>query len=189
MCVLRNSLGQSHDLIKSVVKEGDHVIDATAGNGHDTAFLAELTGDAGKVYAFDIQQSALEKTRKRLEQLKLLHRVELINDGHQNIDRYVKAGVKAVMFNLGYLPGGDHSIGTKAPSTIEAVNKAMNLIPKGGVVAIVVYYGGDSGFEEKDLVMEFIKGIDCRKFAVMKTEFVNQINCPPILICIEKIGE
>lgn len=186
MEVLKNSLGQSQDIIRSIVKEGDIVIDATAGNGHDTALLAQLVGDEGKVYSFDIQDKALNSTRERLEKLGLEGRVSLIKDGHQNMDLYVKDRVKAVMFNLGYLPGGDHNIGTKGETTIQAVNKAMELLVLNGVVSIVVYYGGDSGFEEKEFVMEYIRGIDCRKYKVMKTEFVNQINCPPIFICIEK---
>ena len=111
----------------------------------------------------------------------------LINDGHQNMDKYVKDKVKAVMFNLGYLPGGDHRIGTKGETTAEAVTKAMELLEVNGIISIVIYYGGDSGFEEKEYLDEFIKGIDSKRFTVMKTEFVNQINCPPILVCIEKL--
>ena len=187
MCIIKNSLGQSHDLLYHLVEEGDHVVDATAGNGNDTAFLAKLVGSGGKVYSFDIQEKALEKTEKRLRELGLLDRVSLIKDGHQNLDVYVKEKVKAVMFNLGYLPGGDHSIGTRGDTTLTAIQKSMELLEVHGIITIVVYYGGESGFEEKDRVMEFIKEIDCRKYTVMRTEFVNQVNCPPILICIEKL--
>lgn len=188
MEIIKNSLAQSHDLIRRAVAEGSTAIDATAGNGNDTAFLAELVGESGKVYSFDVQEQALEKTRDRLSGKGLLDRVELIHDGHQNMDLYIREKVKAVMFNLGYLPGGDHRIGTRGDTTIAAVIKAMELIGVNGIISIVVYYGGDSGFEEKTQVMDFIAGIDCRKYTVMKTEFVNQANCPPILICIEKIG-
>ena len=41
------------------------------------------------------------------------------------MDRYVPDGVKAVMFNLGYLPRGDHSIGTKPSSTIRALEESF----------------------------------------------------------------
>lgn len=186
-CIIKNSLGQSHELVKKVVSEGDAVIDATAGNGHDTVFLTELVGSGGRVYSFDIQPQAIQKTRERLERLNLSDRAELINDGHQNMDRYVREKVKVVMFNLGYLPGGDHNIGTKGDTTITAIQKAMELIDVHGLVSIVVYYGGDSGFDEKNQVMEYITSIDCKQFTVMKTEFVNQVNCPPVFICIEKL--
>ena len=185
--ISKNSLGQSHDLIFKVVGKGDHVIDATAGNGNDTIFLAKQVGALGKVFSFDIQEAALHRTRERLLESNLLDRVRLINDGHQNMDLYVKENIRAVMFNLGYLPGGDHSIGTTAHTTIEAIKKSMELIAVHGVIALVIYYGGDSGFDEKENVLNFIRTIDCKKFTVMQTEFVNQINCPPIFVSIEKI--
>ncbi len=186
MGVIKNSLSQSHDMVRRFVEEGDTVVDATAGNGNDTVFLAGLIGDTGKVYSFDIQEKALLETEKKLKARNLSGRAELIHDGHQNAGKYINEKLKAVMFNLGYLPGGDHSIGTKWESTIEAVKTFMGLLKVGGVISIVVYYGGDSGFEEKDHVMEFFKTIDCKQYTVMRVDFINQINCPPILICIEK---
>lgn len=187
MCILKNSLTQSHQIITSIVGEGDTAVDATAGNGNDTVFLAGLVGAGGRVYSFDIQEKALAKTKERLNSENLLDRVRLIHDGHENMDNYIEKPVKAVMFNLGYLPGGNHHIGTRGSTTIKAVESAMELISVHGIVSIVVYYGGDSGFDEKNEVMEFIQTIDCKKFTVMRTDFVNQINCPPIFICIEKL--
>ncbi|MCX7923288.1 MAG: methyltransferase domain-containing protein [Clostridia bacterium] len=188
MSIIKNSLGQSHDIVRQVVAKGDCVIDATAGNGNDTVFLAELVGESGKVYSFDIQDRAIENTKKKLADKNLIDRVVLVKDGHQNMDIHVKEKVRAVMFNLGYLPGGDHNIGTKGSTTIKAITKAMELIGTNGIISIVVYYGGDSGFGEKEEVMEFIEKIECRQFTVMKTEFINQVNCPPILVCIEKLS-
>lgn len=184
--LLNNSLTISHELVSKVVREGDIVVDATMGNGNDTVFLAELVGESGKVYSFDIQQCALEATAKRVDAANVAGRVTLVHDGHQNLDKYVPEGIKAVMFNLGYLPKGDHSIGTRAETTIEAIQKSLRLLCIEGIVMIVIYYGGDSGFEEKDAVMDFLKTIDCRKYSVLVHDFVNQINCPPIAVCIEK---
>ncbi|SHJ05342.1 tRNA (mnm(5)s(2)U34)-methyltransferase [Lutispora thermophila] len=185
---LKNALDISHKTVKQIVVQGDIVVDATAGNGNDTAFLADLVGDEGKVYAFDIQDKAIENTRKRLTVKNLDKRVILIKDSHENMDKYVPYGVKAVMFNLGYLPGGDHSIGTKPSSTIRAIEKSLALLNPGGIIMMAVYYGGDSGFEEKEAVMEYVKSIDYKKAIVLVHDFVNQINCPPIAICIEKVG-
>ncbi|GAE89054.1 class I SAM-dependent methyltransferase [Acetivibrio straminisolvens] len=188
MQTIKNSLGQSHDYIKLFVKEGDTVVDATCGNGNDTVFLASLVGEKGRVFGFDIQDKAIANTTKKLEDLKLIDRVTLIKDGHQNMDKYVDAPVKAVMFNLGYLPSGDHSIGTRPETTIKALSKSMELLITGGIITVVIYYGGDSGFEEKEKVLEFLKSIDQKKFMVQRTDFINQANCPPILVCIEKIS-
>lgn len=186
-CVIKNSLHQSHEIISRVVKSGDTVVDATSGNGGDTVFLARLVGPEGHVWSFDIQQQALCKTLEKLKASGLDGNVTQICDSHANMDVYVNKPVKAVMFNLGYLPGGDHNIGTRGYSTITAIKKAMELIEINGLVTVVVYYGGDSGFEEKEEVLDFIRTIDCKRFTVSQTEFVNQINCPPILICIEKL--
>ncbi|OGO78016.1 MAG: SAM-dependent methyltransferase [Clostridiales bacterium GWB2_37_7] len=185
--LLKNSLHISHELVSKVVQQGDVVIDATMGNGNDTLFLAKLVGDCGKVFAFDVQQLALDNTKKKLIEAEVFDRTELIQDGHQNIDKYIQGGIKAVMFNLGYLPKGDHSIGTRAETTIEAVEKCLELLCKEGIVMIVIYYGGDSGFEEKNAVMEYFKTLDCKKYAVLVHDFVNQVNCPPIAVCIEKM--
>ena len=86
MCYIKNALVISHRYVNDIVKPGDTVIDATAGNGNDTAFLAELVGNDGHVYAFDVQQQALSNTRLRLENAGLSGRVTLIHDGHQNMD-------------------------------------------------------------------------------------------------------
>lgn len=187
MSTLKNSLIQSHEIISKIVLNGDTVVDCTAGNGNDTVFLANLVGERGKVYSFDIQKTAMEKTRQKLDAKGLSDRVSLINDGHQNLNHYICTPIKAAMFNLGYLPGGDHSIGTKGNTTIAAIEAALDLLIVHGIISIVVYYGGDSGFDEKNEVMEYIKSIDCKKYTVMRSEFVNQINCPPILVGIEKI--
>ena len=102
-----------HHFIKDHVNEGDICIDATAGNGSDTQLLCELTGPSGKVYAFDIQEQALANTKTRLESSGLY--ANLILDGHQNMEQHVKeAGqVSCVVFNFGYLPGGDHALATR----------------------------------------------------------------------------
>lgn len=56
--ILKKILPYSKELLKMAAGEGDIVVDATMGNGHDTQFLAELVGENGHVYAFDIQESA-----------------------------------------------------------------------------------------------------------------------------------
>lgn len=186
MPYLKKSLNQAHELVKMAVREGDSVIDATMGNGFDTLFLAGLVGPKGKVYAFDIQAVALERTRERLEKAGCLESCELILDGHQNMDRYVENPVKLVIYNLGYLPKGDHAIGTRFETTREAILKSLDLLSDDGLVLIVIYYGGDSGYEERDQLLQFLQSLDGKSYSVMKTDFINQLNCPPILIAIEK---
>lgn len=184
---LQQALAQSHEYAKKVVKEGDTVIDATCGNGHDTLFLAGLVGNSGKVYAFDIQKEALCQTRKRLLEGGMIERCVLIPDGHENMHRYVNVPVKLVMFNLGYRPGGDHTICTKGETTFKAIQAALNLLAVNGLIILVIYHGGDSGFDERDYLLKMLPGLDPAKTAVMMTKFINLPNNPPILVCIEKL--
>ncbi len=187
MTLPENVLEITHHFIEKAVREGDVVVDATMGNGHDTLFLSKIVKDSGKVYAFDIQEQALNSTKKLLEKEGATGNTTLILSGHENMKEYVSEEVSAVMFNLGYLPGGDHSIGTVADTTIKAIGSAMELIKKNGVVTIGVYYGGDSGFDEKNKVMEFISQIDFKKFTVLTIDYKNRPNCPPIAVIIEKL--
>ena len=57
---MKRPLEMAHDFLAEVVTKEDIVVDATMGNGHDTLFLAKL---AKKVYAFDIQEQALERPK------------------------------------------------------------------------------------------------------------------------------
>ncbi|MBQ4311445.1 MAG: class I SAM-dependent methyltransferase [Oscillospiraceae bacterium] len=171
--------------VSEQVKQGDICIDATAGRGNDTLTLCSLVGDSGHVTAFDIQQSAIDSTRTLLEENGLLHRAELILQSHADMDSYFEEGtVSCIMFNFGWLPGGEHSIHTSANTSIEALKKALKLIKKGGMITLIIYYGRDTGFEEKDAILQFLPGIDSEKYTVLEMPFVNRPNCPPIPVII-----
>lgn len=184
--LLNNSLYISHKYLELVVKTGDKVIDATCGNGNDTLFLSNLVGENGKVIGFDIQDAAIENTKARLLEFGSFNNATIIKSGHENMKDYVDFPVKAVVFNFGYLPKGDHKIATRPETSIAAIEAAMDLIVPGGIVMMVLYYGGDSGFSERDALLDYFKTIDHKKFAVLSHTFINQPNCPPIAVCIEK---
>lgn len=142
-------LSMAHKWIEERAGRGDTVIDATAGGGVDTLKLAELVGSSGLVYAFDIQQSALDRTRTRLEAAGSLKQVRLILQDHSTMAITVGDGcagkVAAVMFNLGYLPGGDPSVITQPASTITALQAALSLLRPGGIISCVLYPGHAGG--------------------------------------------
>lgn len=186
--VIRNALGLSHQYISQVMQPSDRAVDATAGNGGDTLFLAELCGPDGHVDAFDIQPAALERTREKLAAADLSQRCSLHLASHDRLSEFVAPGVRAIMFNLGYLPGGDHSIGTQAESTMSALDQAQNLLLPGGIITVGIYYGGDSGFAERDAVLDYVSRIDVHRFAVQKIEMINSASCAPIFICIERLN-
>ena len=47
-------------------------------------------------------------------------------------------------------------------------------------MSLCIYYGGDSGFEEKDALTAYLRTIDSKAFTVLLTEFWNRPNNPPI---------
>ena len=119
-----------HRFVKEYIAEGDCCVDATAGNGGDTEFLCRCVGRTGKVYAFDIQKTAIEHTRMRLKEAGYIERAVLFQAGHEQMASYVEEEVSAVLFNFGYLPGGDHQIATRAKTSVEGVKQGMKLLKK-----------------------------------------------------------
>ncbi|MGX7245362.1 class I SAM-dependent methyltransferase [Enterococcus quebecensis] len=186
--MLQTALRFSHTLLKEVTQEGNIVVDATMGNGNDTAFLAELVGSTGYVYAFDVQEQALINTEKKLTELGLRDQVGLFKQGHETIDVTVpkETSLTAAIFNLGYLPKSDKEIITKPDTTKKALDALLpRLSPKGRIV-IVVYYGHIGGEAELTLVQEFCQQLPQEDYSVLTYQFINQKNNPPILFCIEK---
>lgn len=176
-----------HHFIREHVREGDICIDATAGNGNDTLLLCSLTGPSGKVYAFDIQPQALEHTRKRLETAHFT--AELIPDSHEHMEQYVREPetVSCIVFNFGYLPGGDHGLATQAHTSILALKASLKLLKKGGMLSLCIYSGGDTGFEEKNCILKYLKDLDPKKYLVIVSQYYNRPNHPPIPVLVIKL--
>lgn len=174
--------------LDKIINKDDVVVDATMGNGYDTIYLGKLVGENGKVYAFDVQEEALKSTRKKVEKENMNNIIELIFDGHENLDQYVKENVACVVFNLGYLPRAKHQIITKPYTTLEAIKKSLSLLKPNGVISIAIYTGHEGGMEEKNYISEYLNRLDQNEFNVLHMEFTNQINNPPELILIEKKG-
>lgn len=180
-----NALHIVHEVVKRSTPVGGTCIDATAGRGYDTAFLCDVVGEGGKVIAFDIQQSAIDSTKALLDSQG--KRATLILDSHANLDKYVeKDSVDTIVFNLGYLPHGDHSIYTHFSSTKEAILKGLDALKSGGVMCVSIYYGGDSGYEEKDALIPWLKTLDDTHYQVLVTYFHNWKKDPPIPVFIIK---
>lgn len=182
-----SALDLARKFISENVSEGDICIDATAGRGNDTLLLCSLVGDGGMVYAFDIQQDAITSTEQLLEQNGCLSRASLILDSHANMDKYVASeSVSCIVFNFGWLPGGDHSIFTRASSSIDAIEKGLSLLRPDGVMCLCIYYGRENGFDERDALLEYLEHIDSREYTVVISRFANRGGCPPIPVFIYK---
>lgn len=171
----------ARDFIHDAISEGGIAIDATVGRGFDTEYLCELVGDSGTVIGFDIQQEALNSAKERLQEAGLEKRATLILDSHEHMMQYAKEGaVDAIMFNFGYLPNGDHAISTNPETSIKAIEIGLSLLRQGGKMSLCIYHGKDTGFEERDAILQYLKQISYKKYTVIVTELYNRPNNPPI---------
>lgn len=155
-------LETAHGIVRAGLHAGDFAVDATLGNGHDTLFLADCVGEHGHVYGFDIQRQALSSTLMRLQQHGLEKRVTLLETSHAEMPACIPerfhGRIKAVMFNLGYLPGGDKSLITLSRSTLAAINAACRL-PAEVVITVLAYPGHNGGEQEVRELSEYCRNL------------------------------
>ena len=180
-----NTLSMVHRFLEQSVQPGSFCIDATAGKGRDTALLCRLAGETGRVLAFDIQQAAVDQTKALLAAEGLT--AEVVLDSHANMEHYAEAGTAdCVVFNFGRLPGGDPAVFTRADSSVAALDAALRMLKPGGAVAIALYYGGANGYTERDAVLSWLETLDDRRFSVLRCDWANRRNDPPMPIFIWK---
>ena len=160
---------QAHDIIRRTIRAGDTAIDATAGNGHDTTFLARLVGPTGAVFALDVQSAALDRTRERLDAAGLTN-VTLLHHDHAEMNAIIPerhhGQIAAVMFNLGYLPGGDAIVTTRGDRTVTAITAALKLLRPQGVLTVIAYVGHAGGLDEAAAVERLLRELKPSDFTV-----------------------
>ena len=176
----------AHDYLSAQLQPGDWALDATAGNGHDTAYMANLVGATGHIIAIDIQSDAITATRERLEKANCLAQAELhVADHaqalHSLCSQYAQT-ISAITFNLGYLPGSDKSIQTIPESTLAALRSASELLKPNGLLLVTAYRGHDGGLSEADSVAKWMQQVDSRGWTIESHEpVVTGDRIPPIL--------
>ena len=190
---LPSAVRWSHLLIQGRLKAGDIAIDATAGNGHDTLFLAQSVMPGGVVFAFDVQAAALAATKERLTNAGIpAEACSLLNCGHETIAETMpadsKGKIQVIMFNLGYLPGSDKKVITETGKTMRGIRSALEWLAPGGLMTVVVYPGHEGGAEEAREVASFGTGLSPREVEVQHIRPVNRTASPPELWAFWKRG-
>lgn len=178
----------AHSKIEQSSSKNGFYIDGTAGNGHDTQFLAQLAYPKGKVWTFDIQETAIINTLKRLKSTDLADVVTACKSCHSligsHIPRKFQGMIDGAMLNLGYLPGGDHDIKTTPETTIRAISAIYKLLRKHARCTVLCYRGHTGGQEEAELVHKLCSVKDWR----IETDLSDN-NKPesPILFTVRKL--
>ena len=184
---LKSARHWAEELQREAIGPGMTVLDATMGNGGDTQRLCELVGETGRVFAFDVQPQALEKTRARLEAAGLAQRARLILAGHERVREFVEGPLDAAVFNLGWLPGGDKSVTTRSETTLAALEGCLELLRPHGLLTLCAYPGHAEGEEELRRVLDWARALDPKRFAAMQRAYLNQPSAPPVLLAIQRL--
>ena len=166
--------------------EGEVAVDFTMGNGNDTLYLSRAVGPLGRVYAFDIQQEALDSTAELLASSGAPDNYQLICASHHLVKDYVKEPIKAGMFNLGYLPrSGRKAVTTMRVTTLPAVQAALELLAPDGVLIVAIYPGHEEGALEGEMLREYFSTLS--RFRICASEF-RILNSPtsPYFFLLEK---
>ena len=181
---------QAQQIIATRVSNGDAVIDATLGNGHDALFLAQCVGADGVVFGFDVQTQAIANTQQLLSQLEDQASTQCLLASHADMLQWIPdtfhGRIKAIMFNLGYLPGGDKSCITQVDSTIPGLNAALYLLAPGGVLTVMVYPGHSGGDVESEAVRQWLNQLDPNRYSVECMLSQSEKNTAPRLFVIDK---
>ena len=181
----------AHSLVSLWLRPGDLAIDATAGNGHDTALMARLVGPTGSVLALDIQPEGLENTRlKLLEEGSFGDHIKLVLADHARLEQLATADwmnrVRVIMFNLGYRPNSERPVSTGLVTTLSAMGQSLGLLEEGGLMTVVAYRAHDGGESETQAILEWAMSLDDRLWHVARYDLPNIRSRPPILLAINK---
>jgi len=176
----------AREMIEGAMFDGARAVDATMGNGHDTQWLCELAGENGCVYAFDVQQEAVNRTAERLAAAGLEQRARLFCQGHEHMSELVPEPVDAIVFNLGWLPGAEHGVTTRTDTTLQAVNAALQVLRENGLMTICIYPGHEEGTRELHALLEWASKLDDKRYDALLKTYVNQPNDPPQMLAIRK---
>ena len=181
---------QAHAYIRQGLYAGDIAIDATVGNGADLEFLCRAVAPGGRVYGFDIQAAALEKVRQQLAGQGLIKVARLFLAGHEEMADHIADSdhgqATAIMFNLGYLPGGDHMITTTAETTLAALADSIRLLAPGGRLSVLCYRGHPGGKEETRQVRAWSTELPQAFYTVNTTMSASPGPDTPLLVTVNK---
>ena len=184
--LLRGPVPLVHQLLRQHLVAGNRAIDATCGNGKDTLCLARLVGETGMVWGFDIQETAIDRTAQLLTEQGVYDRVHLVCSSHEAMAQQVESPIDAIVFNLGWLPGGNPDITTTTLTTLAALDEAKKLLAPGGILLLTCYPGHPAGRAETEQVRQYCSNIPGDSFFVWEFRQLNVSPDAPFTILIQR---
>ena len=172
-------------IMEQFINKESLCVDMTLGNGNDLVRMAKLSTQ-GELYGFDIQEEAIRRSKEKFSEGSHIH---LILDSHENFSNYVKSPIDFAIYNLGYLPGGDKDIYTMVDSTLGSLKQLLTQLKVGGNVVITAYPGHAMGKRESLKIKELLSTLSQKSYEVLFFDLLNQINNPPEVYWIRKMGQ
>ena len=128
---------------------------------------------------------SLEAIKRMIPQrspMLMLDRAELILAGHERMAEFVKEPARAIVFNLGWLPGGDKSITTLRETTLPAIRDAISLMDRDAILNIAVYPGHAEGDAEGQMILDYLRGISRHRVCATLVKIVNSPTSPFFIV-------
>lgn len=186
--IFQSHLDLAHAYWSQLVQIGDTVIDATCGNGFDTLKLCllSLSPDRGKVYALDNQLPAITSTRNTLAthlSSEILRRVEFHHCCHSHFPYSIPPqSIKLIVYNLGYLPGGNKLHTTLAETTRQSLSQAQDLLQPGGMISMTCYPGHAEGTKEQEAILDYLSNLSPQKWSCCHHRWCNRRQAPSLIL-------
>jgi hypothetical protein len=186
-----NPIDLAHQFWEQLLQKDDLVIDATCGNGKDSLAIALmlLHRGGGALLCLDLQKTAIDHTQKLLQEqaARFFPHVSFFQQSHETFPAMIQKGsVKLIVYNLGYLPGGDKEITTQTETTIKSISQAFPLLCPGGVLSITCYPGHAEGAKEQIKLEEALSSLDPKSWSFSGHYWRNRASSPNLFI-IQKI--
>lgn len=164
-----------HHVLQSHISPSTIAIDATCGNGHDTVFLASL---CHHVHAFDIQAQAITTTKGKIQS----ENVTFYHQSHDTFSTIFKPqSIDLIVYNLGYLPGTDHTIITTPKTTLSSLQQALEIVSIHGLISLTIYTGHPGGVQEAEAIEAFLLTLDKHDYTIQKVTYVNRQQSPYVI--------
>lgn len=160
----------AHDLLLEHINQDSVIVDATTGNGHDTLFLASRVK---QVYAYDVLSEAITSSKNLTKDYS---NITYFHKSHASLTKDIKH-YDGIIFNLGYLPGGNKNLTTTLSSTMKTITAIHQ--NKQGFVLVVAYPGHDEGLKELVFIQNFLDQSKIN-YRVIKTKFDSKKQAPLI---------
>lgn len=173
----------THQIWAKLLKRGDIAIDATCGNGLDSLFIAK---QGAVLYALDIQEEAIAKTK---ELLKEFEDVTFVLGCHSSFPPTIEKGsCTLIVYNLGYLPGGNKEFTTMHTTTMQSLNAALELVKPNGLISITCYPGHPEGLIEESILVEWAKMLERKQWNVSFHQWLNRKKAPSVLLLQKQLA-